>query len=59
MCKTNGGDCVVIVNGFDVETAMCTIIGIVWLCIFRNILKNLQIKGPSQWLVNVRRPSAE
>ncbi|XP_060877595.1 acetyl-coenzyme A transporter 1-like isoform X2 [Metopolophium dirhodum] len=56
MCKTIGGDCVVIVNGYYVETAVCTIIGIIWFCIFRKILKNFQTKGRSYWLVDIKRP---
>ncbi|XP_022165986.1 acetyl-coenzyme A transporter 1-like [Myzus persicae] len=56
MCETNEKDCVVIVNGFYVETAACTIIGIIWFYIFRNILRNVQTKGRSYWLVNIKRP---
>ncbi|XP_060878679.1 acetyl-coenzyme A transporter 1-like [Metopolophium dirhodum] len=56
MCKTIDGDCVVIVNGFYVEMALCTIFGFIWLCIFRNILKKFQNKGRSHWLVNIKRP---
>ncbi|CAI6351343.1 unnamed protein product [Macrosiphum euphorbiae] len=56
MCKTLDGDCVVIVNGYYVEMAVCTIIGVIWFCIFRNILKKFQNKGPSHWLVNIKRP---
>ncbi|CAI6343822.1 unnamed protein product [Macrosiphum euphorbiae] len=55
MCKTIGGDCVVIVNGYYVETAACTIIGIIWFCIFRKILKNIQSKDRSYWLVDIKR----
>jgi len=58
MCETNEGDCVVIVNGYYVETAVCTMIGIVWFFIFRIILKNIQTKGPSDWLVNIKKPSS-
>jgi len=58
MCVADGGNCVVIVNGYYVETAVCTIIGIVWFCIFRIILKNIQTKGPSHWLVNIKKPSS-
>ncbi|XP_022165996.1 acetyl-coenzyme A transporter 1-like [Myzus persicae] len=55
MCKTNGGDCIAIVNGFYLETAVCTIIGIIWFCLFRNVLKNVQTKDRSYWLVNIKR----
>ncbi|KAL4097897.1 hypothetical protein QTP88_022597 [Uroleucon formosanum] len=56
ICKTNGGECIVIVNGYYVETAVCTIIGIIWFCIFRKILNNVQSKDRSYWLVNIKRP---
>ncbi|CAI6369820.1 unnamed protein product, partial [Macrosiphum euphorbiae] len=56
MCKTIGGDCVVIVNGYYVEMAVCTIVGIIWFSIFRKILKKVQSKGPSNWLVDIKRP---
>lgn len=56
MCKIKGGNRVVLVDGFYVETAVCTIIGIIWFCIFKNILKNVQAKSRSQWLVKVKEP---
>eukprot|EP00102_Acyrthosiphon_pisum_P021847 XP_016659057.1 PREDICTED: acetyl-coenzyme A transporter 1-like [Acyrthosiphon pisum] len=56
MCKTIGGDCVVIVNGYYAETAVCAIIGIIWFCIFRKILKNVQTKGRFYWLVDIKTP---
>ncbi|XP_026823340.1 acetyl-coenzyme A transporter 1-like [Rhopalosiphum maidis] len=56
-CKTEGGDCVVTVNGYYIEMVVCTILGILWYGIFKNILKNLQTKCPSKWLVNyVKQP---
>ncbi|XP_060866175.1 acetyl-coenzyme A transporter 1-like isoform X1 [Metopolophium dirhodum] len=51
-CITDGGECVVTVNGYYIEMVLCTIFGILWYGIFKNILKNLQMKCPSQWLVN-------
>lgn len=45
------------VNGYYIEMVLCTIFGILWYGIFKNILKNLQMKCPSQWLVNyVKQP---
>lgn len=58
-CTTNGGDCVTIVNGYFLEMALCTVIGIVWYLVFKNVLKDLQIKGPSHWMVNVKKPIAK
>ncbi|XP_025194188.1 acetyl-coenzyme A transporter 1-like isoform X2 [Melanaphis sacchari] len=56
-CTTDGGDCIVTVNGYYIEMVLCTIFGILWYSIFKNILKNLQTKCPSKWLVNyVKQP---
>ncbi|XP_060866110.1 acetyl-coenzyme A transporter 1-like isoform X2 [Metopolophium dirhodum] len=52
MCKSKGGDCIVIVNGYYVETIAFTIFGIIWYFIFKNILKRLQSKSPSHWQIN-------
>jgi PAT family acetyl-CoA transporter-like MFS transporter 1 len=57
-CKINGGQCVD-VNGYYVETAMCTILGVIWLSIFGKILKKLQTRSLSSWLVNVKPPVKE
>jgi len=47
----------VTVNGYYIEMVLCTIFGILWYGVFKNILKNLQMKCPSQWLVNyVKQP---
>ncbi|XP_025208442.1 acetyl-coenzyme A transporter 1-like isoform X1 [Melanaphis sacchari] len=59
VCETNGGDCNVVVNGYYVETAVCTVIGIVWFFIFRIILKNIQTKDSSHWLVNIKKPTCK
>ncbi|XP_026811512.1 acetyl-coenzyme A transporter 1-like [Rhopalosiphum maidis] len=53
-CKTNGSSCVVTVNGYYVESALCILFGIGWYYIFRGILKKLQVKSPSHWMVNVK-----
>ncbi|VVC28206.1 Major facilitator superfamily domain,Acetyl-coenzyme A transporter 1 [Cinara cedri] len=59
MCKTNGGDCAIIVNGYYMETAVCTVIGTVWYTIFKNVLQTLQTKSSSHWIVNVEKPAKE
>lgn len=57
MCKKSGGSCIVVVNGYYVEMVVCTTIGIVWFVNFKNILKSLQNKCPTQWSVNnVKQP---
>lgn len=47
------------VNGYFLEMALCTVVGIVWYAVFKKILKNLQVKSPSHWMVNVKTPTAE
>ncbi|XP_022174756.1 acetyl-coenzyme A transporter 1-like [Myzus persicae] len=59
MCKLKGGDCIVIVNGYYVESVVFTIFGIIWYFIFKNILKHLQSKSPSHWLVNSKIQESE
>lgn len=55
MCKINGGGCITTVNGYYVETVLCVLIGIVWYIIFKYILKNIQVKSSSHWLVNMKK----
>uniref|UniRef100_A0A2S2NEJ2 Acetyl-coenzyme A transporter 1 n=1 Tax=Schizaphis graminum TaxID=13262 RepID=A0A2S2NEJ2_SCHGA len=52
-CKSNGGDCITIVNGYYVESVICTVIGIIWYIIFKNKLRELQSKRPSHWVVKM------
>jgi len=52
MCNSKGGDCIVIVNGYYVESIAFTTFGIIWYFIFKNILKRLQTKSPSHWQIN-------
>uniref|UniRef100_A0A2S2P6J7 Acetyl-coenzyme A transporter 1 n=1 Tax=Schizaphis graminum TaxID=13262 RepID=A0A2S2P6J7_SCHGA len=59
ICKANEGNCIVTINGYYVEMIPCTIIGIAWYIYFKNILKNLQIRSPSHWLVNIKKPVTE
>ncbi|XP_060851373.1 acetyl-coenzyme A transporter 1-like [Rhopalosiphum padi] len=53
-CITNGSSCIVTVNGYYVESALCILFGIGWYYIFRGTLKKLQVKSPSHWMVNVK-----
>ncbi|XP_060850764.1 acetyl-coenzyme A transporter 1-like isoform X2 [Rhopalosiphum padi] len=53
-CKTNGSSCIVTVNGYYVESALCIFFAIGWYYIFRGILKKLQVKSSSHWMVNVK-----
>lgn len=54
MCKSKGGDCIVIVNGYYVESIAFTIFGIIWYFIFKNILKRLQSESPTHWQINTK-----
>lgn len=56
MCTANNKDrCITAVDGFYTGTTLCTLIGIVWYIVFKDIIKNLQRKSLSHWLVNVER----
>jgi len=59
MCKSKGGDCIVKVNGYYVETVVFTIIGIIWYFVFKNKLKHLQSMSPSHWLVHTKTQASE
>jgi PAT family acetyl-CoA transporter-like MFS transporter 1 len=60
MCIEKGGDCTTIMNGYYVEMILCTLIGIIWYNIFKNVIKDLQTIEVSEWLVkNVRLPVTE
>lgn len=60
MCTEKGGDCITIMNGYYVEMILCTLIGIIWYTIFRNVIKDLQAIKVSEWSVkNVRLPVTE
>jgi len=53
VCKLNGGDCMTIVNGYYVESILCTIVGTIWYIFFKNKLKQMQCVSPSHWQVKV------
>ncbi|XP_027840968.2 acetyl-coenzyme A transporter 1-like [Aphis gossypii] len=52
-CKKLAGDeCVIVVDGYFVEVAICTVLGIAWYLSLRKILENLQSRQLSDWQVN-------
>ncbi|CAH1738885.1 unnamed protein product [Aphis gossypii] len=53
-CKSNGGSCIVNVDGYYMESAMCILFGIGWYYIFKRKLINVQAKSSSHWMVNVK-----
>lgn len=54
MCNLFGGTCEVFIDGFYIETIMCTIYGIIWIFIFRKIINNLQSKHVKEWHVEIK-----
>jgi len=56
LCKTNGGSCVIFLDGYYTVVAISLIIGIIWYCVFRNIIKKYQSLSASHWVINVKRP---
>ncbi|XP_078617067.1 acetyl-coenzyme A transporter 1-like [Branchiostoma floridae x Branchiostoma japonicum] len=48
-CETAGGTCVTWIDGYYLETAACLVIGLVWLKLRANTVKELQSKELSAW----------
>lgn len=51
-CAGFGGVCVTKVDAFYVETIACTVIGIVWILMFRNLMYKLQAMSKSMWKIS-------
>ncbi|KAF0753279.1 acetyl-coenzyme A transporter 1-like, partial [Aphis craccivora] len=43
VCATNGGSCVVYVDGYYITVIICMVVGSIWYFMFRNRLKNYQL----------------
>lgn len=54
-CSLSHGKCQIIVDGFYIETLACTIYGVIWYCIFRKSIKNLQSKNVKEWHVVMKK----
>jgi len=54
MCSLSDGTCEVFIDGFYIETIICTIYGIIWIFIFRKIINNLQSKHVKEWHVEMK-----
>lgn len=52
----NADNCDVIIDGFYLEAIICTVIGVIWIRIFRNKLKHFQTLSPSHWSVPGKIP---
>lgn len=59
MCRMNGGECMVIMDGYYVEIVVCLVIGFVWYGVFKNTLKRYQNKDSSQWVVRGNEPNKQ
>ncbi|KAL4098375.1 hypothetical protein QTP88_023000 [Uroleucon formosanum] len=54
ICSLSGGTCETYIDGFYIETVICTIYGIIWFFIFRKIINNLQSKHIKEWHVEIK-----
>jgi len=59
LCDTNGGSCVVSVDGYYITVVISLVIGFVWYGVFKNIIKNYQSLSASHWMINIKRPVTE
>ncbi|XP_013186931.1 acetyl-coenzyme A transporter 1 [Amyelois transitella] len=50
-CKTNGGTCVTRIDGFYIETAICLVVGFLWLQWGRPTINRLQRLSASAWQI--------
>lgn len=53
------GDCITTINGYYVGTILSVTFGFIWYGVFRNVLKKLELKNPSHWMVTVMQPVTE
>ncbi|XP_053609109.1 acetyl-coenzyme A transporter 1 [Plodia interpunctella] len=51
-CKMNGGTCVTRIDGFYIETAICIVVGFVWLQWGRPTINRLQRLPATAWQIN-------
>ncbi|XP_001944982.1 acetyl-coenzyme A transporter 1 [Acyrthosiphon pisum] len=58
-CEAIGGDCVTTVDGFYLGTLLSVTFGFAWYGFFKNIIRKLQTKGSSHWMVNIKPPITE
>lgn len=56
-CQTSGGKCEITVDGFYLETVLCTIFGICWYKYFSKTIHHLQSKDLKHWHVDSKKHS--
>lgn len=55
LCKAMGGQCVTLVDGFLVQVAACTVLGLLWFALFRRRIERLQESRAEDWQVPVEK----
>ena len=51
-CESNGGNCVVEIDGYYIESVICVIFGFMYLILWGwNVVKTLQNADDDQWRV--------
>ncbi|XP_050442543.1 acetyl-coenzyme A transporter 1 [Adelges cooleyi] len=56
-CESSHGKCDITIDGFYVETVVCTIFGVLWYRYFSKIINQLQTKDLKHWHVNAKKYS--
>jgi len=54
VCDNSKGTCQVTIDGFYIETFLCTIYGLIWYCIFKKSINDLQSKNVKEWHVKTK-----
>ena len=52
MCKTMGGECTMMVDGYNIELAVCTVLGLVWYYLLHRVLQRLQDTKEEEWQIS-------
>ena len=58
LCQAQGGACVTTVDGYYVQLAACTLLGMAWLAVFRPVLLKLEALPPSEWCLKPHRATS-
>ncbi|XP_046391387.1 acetyl-coenzyme A transporter 1 [Ischnura elegans] len=51
VCERSSGVCSTLIDGYFIETFVCTVLGVLWLFWGRPVINSLQSKDHSSWLV--------
>ncbi|CAG9824640.1 unnamed protein product [Phaedon cochleariae] len=55
LCISKGGKCVTVLDGFYIETAICAVLGFLWLWWGAKKIKHIQSLSDSAWKLNKRK----